>query len=160
MKKLAVKEVLNKMKKEGAYIVYGDCFTLNSGYRVYDHIGDLLGFIDCRQFEKLKNDITVKARHFSSVEYIPTERKRKMELTSDEKRTVKAVFSELLKKPYSELNCFIGSLTIKEMQKLYSKLRYEEYCDERGINYEDMTEDDFISAEEMANKDYSDSDDE
>ena len=74
MKKLAVKEVLNKMKKEGAYIVYGGCFTLNNcGYRVYDNIGELLGFIDCRQFEKLKNDITVKARRFSSVEYIAAE---------------------------------------------------------------------------------------
>ena len=73
MKKLAVKEVLNKMKKEGAYIVYSDYFTLNAGYRVYDKNGDLMGYIDYRQFEKLKNDITVKARQFSSVEYIATE---------------------------------------------------------------------------------------
>ena len=84
-----------------------------------------------------------------------------MKLTANEKRTVKAVFGELLKKPYSELNCFLGSLTIEEMQKLYSKLRYEQYCDERGINYEDMTEDDFISAEEeMTNEYYSDCDNE
>lgn len=80
-----------------------------------------------------------------------------MKLSANEKRTVKAVFGELLKKPYSELNCFLGSLTIEEMQKLYSKLRYEQYCDYRGIKYEDMTEDDFISAEEeMANEYYSD----
>ena len=80
-----------------------------------------------------------------------------MKLTANEKRTVKGVFGELLKKPYSELNCFIGSITIKEMQKLYLKLRYEQYCDARGIKYEDMTEDDFISAEEdMANEYYSD----
>lgn len=39
-----------------------------------------------------------------------------MKLTANEKRTVKAVFGELLKKPYSELNCFLGSLTIEEMQ--------------------------------------------
>ena len=71
-----------------------------------------------------------------------------MKLTADEKRTVRAVFAELLKKPYSELNCYLGSLTIEEMQKLYSKLRYEEYCDERGIKYDDMTDDDFIAAEE------------
>ena len=63
----------------------------------------------------------------------------------------------MLKKPYSELNCFLGSITIKEMQKLYSKLRYEQYCDDRGIKYEDMTEDDFISAEEdRANEYYND----
>ena len=73
MKKLAVKDVLNKMKKEGAYIVYSDYFTLNAGYRVYNNNGELLGFIDYRQFEKLKNDITVKARPFSSVEYIAAE---------------------------------------------------------------------------------------
>lgn len=84
-----------------------------------------------------------------------------MKLTAAEKRTVKAVFGELLKKPYSELNCFLGSLTIKEMQTLYSKLRYEQYCDERSMNYEDMTEDDFISAEEeRANENYNDCDDE
>ena len=64
MKKLAVKEVLSKMKKEGAYIVYSEYFTPNAGYRVYDNNGELLGFIDCSQFEKLKNDITVKARGF------------------------------------------------------------------------------------------------
>lgn len=84
-----------------------------------------------------------------------------MKFTADEKRTIKAVFGELLKKPYSEINTFLGSLTIEEMQKLYSKLRYEQYCDERGIKYEDMTEDDFISAEEeKANEYYSEYDDE
>lgn len=84
-----------------------------------------------------------------------------MKLTTNEKRTVKAVFDELLKKPYSELNCFLGSLTIKEMQTLYSKLRYEQYCDGHGINYENMTEDDFISAEEeRANENYNNYDDE
>lgn len=71
-----------------------------------------------------------------------------MKLTANEKRTVKAVFGELLKKPYSELNCFLGSITIEEMQTLYSKLRYEQYCEDHGINYADMTEDDFISADE------------
>lgn len=79
-----------------------------------------------------------------------------MKLTANEKRTVREVFSELLKKPYSELNCFLGSITIKEMQTLYCKLRYEQYCDDRGINYEDMTEDDFIIAEEEANEYISD----
>ena len=77
-----------------------------------------------------------------------------MKLTANEKRTVKAVFGELFKKPYSELNCFLGSITIEEMQKLYLKLRYEQFCDERGINYEDMTEDDFILAEEEIANEY------
>ena len=79
-----------------------------------------------------------------------------MKLTADEKRTVKAVFGELLKKPYAEINTFIGSLTIREVQKIYSKLKYEKYCEKKGIKYEDMTEDDFISAEEeKANEYYS-----
>lgn len=80
-----------------------------------------------------------------------------MKLTKNEKSTIKAVFRELLKKPYSELNCFLGSITIKEMQTLYSKLRYEEYCDNNGITYEEMTENDFCNAEEdMANEYYRD----
>lgn len=84
-----------------------------------------------------------------------------MRLTANEKRTVKAIFGELLKKRYSELNCFLGSITIEEMQKLYSKLRYEQYCDEHGISYEDMTEDDFILAEEeIANEYFRDCEDE
>lgn len=84
-----------------------------------------------------------------------------MKLTENEKRTIKAVFGELLKKTYSELNSFLGSITIKEMQTLYSKLRYEKFCDEHGIDYEEMTEDDFISAEEeKTNENYNDCDDE
>ena len=69
-------------------------------------------------------------------------------LTNDEKKIVKAVFFDLLCKPYSELNTFIGSLTIEGMQKLYRKLKYEDYCDRHNIRYEDMTEDDFIQAYE------------
>lgn len=67
-------------------------------------------------------------------------------MTDNEKRTVLAVFGELLKKPYDELNTFLGSLTIEEMQRLYHRLKYEPYCDRHGIKYEDMTEDDFIQA--------------
>lgn len=39
----------------------------------------------------------------------------------------------------------VGSITEEEIQKLYSKLKYEDYCIEHNINYEDMDEDDFIS---------------
>lgn len=69
-----------------------------------------------------------------------------MNLTTNEKRTILAVFDELLRKPYSELNTFLGSLTIEEMQKLYGKLRHEGYCERHGIRYEDMTEEDFEQA--------------
>ena len=69
-------------------------------------------------------------------------------MTDQEKRTVLAAFHELLKRPYDELNTFLGSLTISEMEKLYSKLKYEGYCKDHGITYEEMTEDDFIQAYE------------
>lgn len=69
-----------------------------------------------------------------------------MTLTVNEKRTVLAVFDELVRLPYSELNKHFGSETITEMQKLYSKLYYEGYCERHGVKYEDMTDDDYINA--------------
>lgn len=71
-----------------------------------------------------------------------------MTLTKKEKRVVLAVFGELNKKRDAELNMYLGSETIKEMRTLYNKLRYEEYCERRGITYEEMTEEDFIDAYE------------
>ena len=71
-----------------------------------------------------------------------------MTLTKKEKRVVLAVFSALLGRKYHELNTFLGTETINEMQVLYSKLRHEEYCERRGITYEEMTEEDFIDAYE------------
>lgn len=69
-----------------------------------------------------------------------------MTLTKKEKIVVLAVFDELNKKRNAELNMYLGSETIKEMRTLYDKLRYEEYCERRGITYEEMTEEDFIDA--------------
>ena len=71
-----------------------------------------------------------------------------MTLTKKEKRVVLAVFGELNKKRDTELNMYLGSETIKEMRTLYDKLRYEEYCERRGITYEEMKEEDFIDAYE------------
>lgn len=71
-----------------------------------------------------------------------------MTLTKKEKRVVLAVFDELNKKRDAELNMYLGSETIKEMRTLYDKLRYEDYCERRGITYEEMTEEDFIDAYE------------
>lgn len=71
-----------------------------------------------------------------------------MTLTKKEKKVVLAVFDELNKKRDAELNMYLGSETIKEMRTLYDKLRYEEYCERRGITYEEMTEEDFIDAYE------------
>lgn len=69
-----------------------------------------------------------------------------MTLTANEKRTVLAVFGELKRMRYSELNTFLGSMTIKDMYTLYSKLEHEDYCNRRGILFEDMTEEDFEDA--------------
>lgn len=69
-----------------------------------------------------------------------------MTLTADEMRTVEAVFGELGRIPYSKLNTFLGSETIREMCTIYQKLRYEKYCERNGITYEEMEEDDFINA--------------
>ena len=43
-------------------------------------------------------------------------------LSENEVRTILAVFNELNKMPYDKLNTFLGSLTIEEMNKLWSKL--------------------------------------
>ena len=68
-----------------------------------------------------------------------------MELTNKEVKTLKAVLYDLVTtfQDY-ELHRFMGSETIKEMKKLQQKLYYLDYCEEHGIKYEDMTEDDFI----------------
>jgi hypothetical protein len=67
-------------------------------------------------------------------------------MTAREKRTVLSVFEALTKMRYDELNTFLGSVTIQEMSRLYLKLKYEDYCREHGIKYEDMTADDFADA--------------
>lgn len=74
-------------------------------------------------------------------------------LTAGEKRTVLAVFSELRKMPYKELNAFLGSVTILEMYQLAAKLRYEDYCIRNGITFEEMTEGDIENAELEMNED-------
>jgi hypothetical protein len=43
-------------------------------------------------------------------------------LSENEVRTILAVFYELGKMPYDKLNTFLGSVTIKEMNKLWGEL--------------------------------------
>lgn len=72
-----------------------------------------------------------------------------MILNERELNIVEAVINDLrMHFTESELNTFIGSETIKEMATLANKLHYREYCEEHGIKYEDMTEDDFMQAYE------------
>ena len=75
-----------------------------------------------------------------------------MVFTEKEQNTVLAVFSSLVCKSDRELNTFLGSITIGEMKRLYWKLHYEPYCENHGIKYEDMTEEDFIDAWEEENR--------
>lgn len=52
--------------------------------------------------------------------------KRRKSLSETEVRTILAVWESVLEHThwnYQEMNCFIGSLTIEEMQELYSKLK-------------------------------------
>lgn len=68
-----------------------------------------------------------------------------MELTNREVKTLKAVLYDLVTTfTDDEMNKFMGSETIKEMKALQQKLYYSDYCEEHGIKYEDMTEDDFM----------------
>ena len=69
-------------------------------------------------------------------------------MTMAEKKVVLAVFDSLCKQDDRTLNAFLGSETIREMHSLYSKLRYDDYCKRHGIEYEDMTDWDFIEAYE------------
>lgn len=47
---------------------------------------------------------------------------KKIEITETEVRTVLSVFEELKKMPHRQLNTFLGSVTIDEMNVLNSKL--------------------------------------
>ena len=51
-------------------------------------------------------------------------------LSEDQARTVIAVFGELKKMKYSDLNTFLGSITIEEMNDLYFRL-HKKYFPEK-----------------------------
>ena len=69
-----------------------------------------------------------------------------MKLTAAEMRTIEAVICEVAKLPYAQMNTFLGSMTCQEVVALATKFRYSEYCEQHGIQYEDMTADDFEQA--------------
>ncbi|MBQ4447459.1 MAG: hypothetical protein II897_04110 [Clostridia bacterium] len=70
-----------------------------------------------------------------------------MTLTAKEKNTVFAVFHDLIMNHTSdELHKFIGSVTIMDMMVLHSKIRFDDYCKNHGIAFEDMTDDDYVKA--------------
>ena len=56
----------------------------------------------------------------------------------------------------------LGSIGDAEARSLYNRLKYDDYCTKRGINYDDMTPEDFEEAamkemeEHEAEMDYED----
>lgn len=69
-----------------------------------------------------------------------------MTFTDREQRTILAVLDALQHLTYDEQNKFLGSVTIREAQDLYRRMRYAPYCERHGILYEDMTDSDFEDA--------------
>ena len=68
------------------------------------------------------------------------------ELNNRQKVVVEHVLQELLSKGTNELNKTFGTFTIQEMQDLYSRLHYADFCEKHGIAYDDMTEADYEQA--------------
>ena len=62
-----------------------------------------------------------------------------MELTRRELNIMQEVLADAM----MSRNKF-GSITMQEIGKLYSKIRYSDYCERHGLTYEEMTEDDFM----------------
>lgn len=64
-------------------------------------------------------------------------------MTEKDKNLVRVVFHELDRLSYKELNTILGSDTIKAMHNLLLKLETEEYCRERKIKFQCMTDEDY-----------------
>lgn len=67
-----------------------------------------------------------------------------MTINSSEKRTIMAVLNEVLCMP--NVHSILGSITIEDAQKLYDRMRFEDYCTAHGIAYEDLTDEDRMQA--------------
>lgn len=67
-----------------------------------------------------------------------------MELSKSEINVLRNVLSEALWD--RDIHKKFGGITIEEMNKLFVKFRYADYCERHGITFEEMTEDDFERA--------------
>ena len=52
------------------------------------------------------------------------------------------------------LDCYltgkaVGSITEESLKNLHQQLHYEDYCIAHHMNYDEMTDDDFVTAEEQ-----------
>lgn len=70
-----------------------------------------------------------------------------MEITDTEKRTLEAVLNRMFSKQYVEISEYMNTSELCYVFHFWKKLRYEQYCENRGISYEDMTVEDFAQAE-------------
>lgn len=71
-----------------------------------------------------------------------------MRFSKEELIAARAVLSELLSKPNNELINLLDPKTVDNVQRVYSKLLCYEWCEANDTAWEDMTEEDFLSAEE------------
>ena len=88
-----------------------------------------------------------------SAERMKIMKQERWTISENERRTMVAVFNELMKKPYSELNTFLGSETIERMQAMAFKWEHATYAREHGKRVSQMDEADFEQeyAEKHAN---------
>ena len=64
-------------------------------------------------------------------------------INENERKTMVAVFKELMKKPYNELNTFLGSETIEQMQAMAFKWEHAPYARKHDKHVSQMNDADF-----------------
>jgi hypothetical protein len=117
-------------------------------YAVEQLDGNLEDYTEITASDAGKIHLALDAVNERLGEPIPLQDKRDY-YSKEDMDTMRAVLESVMYKPYSELNKFMGSETIQRAAKLRSKMEHEEYCEKRGMKYEDMTEEDFeMKAEE------------
>ena len=72
-----------------------------------------------------------------------------MDFTARDMQVIEGILESLCRMDYRQLNTFLGSETIKEMQNLRLRMKYADYMKEHGVkSLEDMTADDYAAYEE------------
>lgn len=116
-------------------------------YAVEQLDGNLEDYTEITASDAGKIHLALDAVNERLGEPIPLQDKRDY-YSEEDMDTMRAVLESVMYKPYSELNSFMGSETIQRASTLRNKMEHEEYCEKRGMKYEDMTEEDFEMAAE------------
>ena len=116
-------------------------------YAVEQLDGNLEDYTEITTSDTGKIHLALDAVNERLGEPIPPQGKRDY-YSKEDMDTMRAVLESVMYKPYSELNKFMGSETIQRAATLRNKMEHEEYCEKRGMKYENMTEDDFEMAAE------------